>query len=215
MKNEFLRKMSMWVSALIVTCAPMLWAQEVPGPPPGSGQDHGFLQGIYSLVGTRVCVQTGLGQITQEPDLRLLAPATTRTSHFTGRLFLDGKGTGSAEFRQLQVVHQAVNPGQQPVTISLSFCDISYQNLPNGSVELRTIDCQSPILSGGGAGGFATGGEAALIVTASMDGSVLLLSDTEPVVENIFFTIGPNTFPSSRICGRSYTAVRLSLAPAE
>lgn len=199
-------------TALATACAAVAGAEGI-GSPSGLGQGNRALRGVYSISGTRACVyavQNGFGPA---PFYALLTagPSSTRTAIVTGELRLNGDGTGAADFKLIQINNQLVSLGQQPMSVALQTCDLSYGDLPDGTLVLNTIGCSGPVTAGGGAGGFAGGGESALSVKATKDGSVLLLSGTEPVVEEVFFSPAPGvSFPSSRICGRSYTAILVS-----
>lgn len=177
-----------------------------PSPLFGAGLT---LKGVYSYNGTRVCVHTIQDGFTDSPELALSGPATTRTVQVTGKLRLNGDGTGTVDYKGLQITHQAVTPGWRPVSAYFSSCDVAYEDLTDGTYAMRFIGCVGTITEGGGAGGVATmSSDTAFSVTVSIDKSLLLLSDTEPYQEDMSFVIDSTTSFDSRICSRNYTATR-------
>lgn len=180
----------------------------------GQGQDHRALRGTYALNGTRVCTYTSQGGFGPAPTYTLSDDATTRTAIFTGELNLNGDGTGTAVFKLMQFVHQLVAPGNQSMSVAEIECTVSYGNLPDGTLELSTSNCGGPVTAGLGTGLFVTdSGEVTLTVSTNRNGSVLLLSNVDPTINEITAVFPPPpdtpsfTSTSNVLCARSFTAV--------
>ncbi len=180
----------------------------------GQGQDHRALRGTYALNGTRVCTYTSQNGFGPAPAYALIDAATTRTAIFTGELNLNGDGTGTADFKLMQFVHQLVAPGNQTMSVAEIECTVLYGNLPDGTLELSTTNCSGPVTAGLGTGLFvADSGDVTMAVSTNRNGSVLLLSNVDPTVSEITAVFPPPPDPpsftsiSKVMCARSFTAV--------
>lgn len=171
------------------------------------------LHGEYSIVGSRVCIYeppyNNGGGFADPPGFNLLANGHMRTGHFKGALRLRTDGTGHYDEILTQMRHPNTAVGAMPFNISETSCEVNYQSFPNGTIEIRLVDCTGEIEAGLGY----------LDPLFSIDGVVLsgevsvfgniLLSDMEPNIENVESPLGqtpPRVFP--RICTRSATATR-------
>lgn len=175
------------------------------------------LQGIYSVNGTSVCVQTPYGLegdpaptgFLPDNGFLLLLPGNVRTRHITGVLVLNKNGTGTFYEKLMQIYHQSLNPGNFPVNAWEGECFVSYGTLPDGSLEMRLDNCVGQNIAGAGALGASGSFSTILSVATSASGDVLLLSDVEPWVETVWnANPGYPTRYAERICTRSLTAVR-------
>ena len=178
------------------------------------------LHGEYALTGTRVCVQTNGNNVDFTPPYYQLpvggTGGTTRSAFYDGRLQLNRDGTGGLTVKALQINHQRTNAGDYPVLGFINICEATYQGLEDGTIELRLTNCDGLLTAGSPPGNTAgLDSPEILSVAVSANGDTLLLSDTEADVETVWSTVNSGTVfnYSKRICGRSWTAIRLSPRP--
>ena len=169
------------------------------------------LQGEYSLVGWRSCVHSPLGF---SPDLYLILQGngSTRTEHRKGVLRLKRNGTGEFDFKSVQIVHQPqyLGGGSQPAVAWEGSCGgVNYQRLPDGTYEVRFLNCNAVILAGRGYPGTTGVYEYVMSMEVSAFGNILLLSGTEPNVETTWYQPdGGVRSETPRICTRTSIAPR-------
>jgi len=168
------------------------------------------LNGDYAFSQTRVCVQSTVPNVAAfgpSPGLLLLTPATTRTTIARGILSFDGKGGGSLSATDLQINHNAIVAGNQPVGRFDATCDVSYEVQHDGSVVVHLTNCSGPGVEGFGVGLNFTVSDTDLQGYVSRSNEMLLLNDTAADVETPAVVVPPLTF--ERICNRSLTGIRL------
>lgn len=166
------------------------------------------LQGEYSFVGSRVCVQNNDG-FSAFPDFALLSQGNTRTAHSKGVLRLKRNGTGTMYSKTMQVYHNQTSPGAKPISVWETTCEVEHERLPDGTIEMKWLNCGGPFVAGGGFPGSSGIDLVELSGEVSALGNILLLSDTEPTVETIWSRPeGGDIRYIPRLCTRIYTAVR-------
>lgn len=191
------------VPVLLVMVFVIASTTSVQAAPQGSD-----LHGEYSLIGTRTCVQPPMG-------------GSTRTTHYNGILILFGNGSGELSAKAVLMNH---NFGSFPTGQYHDVCDVTYQGLEDGTIQVKIANCLSknlwpPPLEGT----FYSFSDYVLSVTVSSNGGTLLMSDAamEPDVENVWTCALVGGQPDcsnklntqERICVRSFTAIRLSPQP--
>jgi len=196
--------MKRWIMLTVTIIAVALPTSVLAKSPIGK-----VLQGKYSFVGSRVCVQTPYGAPGFNPDnYSLLSSATVRTGHYKGTLQLNKDGTGAFDYKLLQIYHQNLSIGQRPIGESMWSCEVEYFTLSNDTIEVSFFNCAGP-----GTGSSESGSDyskMSLEVSSSRD--ILLLADTDPLIEDLWFLPAGATvrIETERICARTFTAVRVN-----
>ncbi len=202
-----------WIILTVIIVAIALPTAILAEPPIGK-----VLEGKYSYVGSRVCVQTPFGAPGEPappgfgPNYHLLNYGNVRTGHYKGKLELNRDGTGTLDYILTQIYHQRLLPGQTPLSAWTGSCDVNYYILSDDTIEIQYSNCD-------GRGAFGVPGDQhesaglglkmSLEVSSSRD--VLLLADMEPVIETVW-SLPPGwdlPFQTERICTRTFTAVRV------
>jgi hypothetical protein len=173
------------------------------------GPGTATIGGDYFTVGSRTCVYVNnfldFGSNFTLPN----AGGIIRTGHFQGHLFLNGDGTGSWETKFTQYNHQSIDPGEIPLSYIDETCDVFYEKLPN-RLRLTVSNCIATATDGAGIGTTWEIGDISLTFSVSMNGEILLLSNTRPDIE-ILWVIDPPGFENNvtkRVCSRTLTAIR-------
>jgi hypothetical protein len=174
-----------------------------------AGPGLSTIGGDYFTVGSRTCAYVNnfldFGGNFTLPNFG----GTTRTGHFQGHLFLNEDGTGSWETNFTQYNHQSIDPGEIPLSFFDETCDVFYEKLPN-RLRLTVSNCIATATAGAGKDTTWEIGEIFLTFSVSMNGEILLLSNTRPDIE-IFWQIDPPGFENNitkRVCSRTLTAIR-------
>ena len=174
-----------------------------------AGSRLSTISGDYFTVGTRSCAYVN-NYLDFEDNFTLPSTGgTTRSGHFQGHLFLNGDGTGSWQTRLVQYTHQLINPGQIPLAFYNVTCNVFYEELPN-RLRLTVSDCIAIATEGFGAGITYEIEDISLTMGVSMNGEILLLSNTAPRIERTWQIDPPGNENNivKRVCTRTLTAVR-------
>ncbi len=179
--------------------------------------------GEYFVTGIQTCVSANdpervFGDIFRLPE----SGGTIRTGYYEGTLILNGDGTGTLSY-SLARYTPVLGPYQTPFTVlqtgltvngllQRAPCDVLYETLPTDGSVLRIPEgCTNTTVLGPGLGNNWIYGDIFLTLKSSMNGEILLLSTTRPIVE----AQAPYNDPTNirqAVCSRTLTAVRQSAA---
>ena len=161
----------------------------------------------YSVIGSRSCAYANSYDMFGPSFSLPPSGGTTRTGHIKGTLALKADGTGTLESYFTQYNHQRFGGGQSPVTSFTSNCDVVYEVRPGGLRLRKLAGCQSTIVQGAGIGQIWVTDDEILILTASKDGGILLLTNTHPRIETTWQLESPWNV-MERVCSRTFMAIR-------
>lgn len=167
------------------------------------------LKGTYALTGTRECVYGAPGAVFGAgPTYSLPSDPSLRIGHIEGKLIINRDGTGTWVSRLMQIRENRISSGSTSwLTGFESTCEVEIDFDAAGGIELRLPFCEGPLTEGPFEGYVAFDRDTILSVVASVNGHILLLSDTQPNIETVWG--GPSAPDQNRICGRSIKAVRI------
>jgi hypothetical protein len=174
-----------------------------------AGPGLSTIGGEYFIVGTRTCAYVNDYLDFGENFTLPYAGGTTRSGHYQGHLFLNADRTGSWQTRIVQYNHQSIGPGQIPYAFFDETCNVFYEQLPN-RLRLSVSDCFATATAGAGINTTWEIEDISLTFSVSMNGDILLLSNTSPAVETVW-QIDPPGFENNitkRVCSRTLTAIR-------
>jgi hypothetical protein len=168
-----------------------------------------YLKGTYTLTGTRECVYGSPGAVFGAgPTYPLPSNPSLRIGHTEGKLIINLNGTGTWESRLMQIRENRISSGSPSwLTGWESTCEVEFDFDAAGGLELRLPYCEGPLTEGFFTGNIAFDRDTILSVAVSVNGDILLLSDTQPNIETVWG--GPGAPDQERICSRSITAVRI------
>jgi hypothetical protein len=173
-----------------------------------AGSRLSTIHGDYFTVGTRSCAYVNNYQDFVGDNFTLpFDGGTTRSGHFQGHLFLNGDGTGSWQTRFVQYNHQSINPGQIPLAFYNETCNVFYEELPN-RLSMTVSDCIATATAGFGKDITYEIEDISLTFGVSMNGEILLLSNTTPGIERTW-QIDPPGYENNivkRVCTRTLTS---------
>lgn len=162
-----------------------------------------LLRGAYASTKHLACVQNMEGF---NDDLSLLSDGSTRTIATRGIVIYRGDGTGSVvEGRALGVNHDATSATQIPVSGSDFTCNLTYTVNSDLSVIINRT-CNGTVVSGPMTGQTYTLSGVQLTGQIVGNGNMILISDTEPNVETIVYSVSGTRY---RICNRSGMEAKL------
>ena len=163
---------------------------------------RGQLSGTYSFTGEQACLVSPLGFNANLTPAGAGASVQSASTH--GTMKFNADGTGTAEFRELLIVHPPASPlAASSQEASFSF---TYNIADDGEMTLVIGTVSGSFLAGPFTGLTFTNTPPPMIGQVARNGAVVTLTTVDPAVETS--TLGPPasiTIP--RICHRSRVLV--------
>jgi hypothetical protein len=156
------------------------------------------LKGTYSFTGEQACLVSPFGFTNQVPNNVAVASVQSASTH--GVVKFNADGTGTAEFRELLIVHPPAS--QVFATSSKASFSFTYTLAEDGLLTFVFETVSGTFLTGPLAGITFTNDPPPMFGQVERNGTAITLTTIEPAVENA--TLGPpvsKTVP--RICHRS------------